>query len=115
MKSWKSTLGGALSATGTFLVGIGVVPQLSGSSSTMLTYIALVGFFLQAAGTFFGHLFSADKSAVESVLRAQQATNVQIAAAQNAVVESVASQVVANTQAIAQKQDKANTPLPPGS
>lgn len=60
MKSWKTTLGGALSAFGTTLMGVGVVPQLSGTKSDLLYYIALVGFLTTAAGQFFSGLYARD-------------------------------------------------------
>jgi hypothetical protein len=63
--SWKTTLGGALTATGHTLMGVGVVPQLAGAQSKALLYIALAGFVLGAAGTFFTGLFAADHSRVE--------------------------------------------------
>jgi hypothetical protein len=63
-KSWKSTLGGALGALGKTLMGVGIVPQLAGVPNTTLSWIATVGFFLDAAGGFFAHLFSADTSMV---------------------------------------------------
>lgn len=68
MTSWKSTIGGALSATGTMLVGIGVIPQLKEGPSGYLQTVALIGFALQAAGTFFGHLFAADKTEVQQMI-----------------------------------------------
>jgi hypothetical protein len=72
MKSWKSTLGGALSAAGSMMVGIGVVPQLSGAPNHFLTYVALIGFVLNVLGTFFAHLFAADQSELIAVSRATQ-------------------------------------------
>ena len=67
MKSWKTTLGGALGAFGKTLVGIGVVPQLSGTPSLLLTYITVAGFILEAVGDFIGHLFSADTQQVQKM------------------------------------------------
>lgn len=72
MRNWKSTIGGAFGALGTALMGIGIVPQLGGSPSTLLTYIALAGFICNAIGIFFGHLFAADAAAVRG-LQAQMA------------------------------------------
>ena len=68
-RSWKSTLGGALSALGTSLVGVGVVPQLSGMPSQTLTRVALAGFVFQALGQFFGHLFAADADVVTKAIQ----------------------------------------------
>lgn len=75
MKSWKSTLGGALSATGVSLVGVGVVPQLAGAPNKFLLWLAVTGFILQALGTFFGHLFAADQS---ELIRVSQVTQTPI-------------------------------------
>lgn len=72
MKSWKSTLGGSLSAAGSMMVGIGVVPQLGGTPSKLLTYIALTGFIMNVLGTFFGHLFAADQSELIRVRQTYQ-------------------------------------------
>lgn len=59
-KSWRSTIGGAFSAAGSLMVGIGVVPQLGGTPNKLLSYIALAGFIFNVIGTFLGHLFAAD-------------------------------------------------------
>jgi len=55
--SWKTTLGGALTATGTVLLGAGALDWMPEGykSKTML-----VGFILMAAGTFFTGLFARD-------------------------------------------------------
>jgi hypothetical protein len=64
MRNWRTNLGGALGTLGTALVGIGVVPQLSGVPNKFLTYTAVAGFFLSAFGKFFHALFSADAANV---------------------------------------------------
>lgn len=64
MTNWRTNLGGALGVLGTTLIGIGVVPQLSGTPSKFLTYTAIAGFFISAAGKFFHALFSADAKTV---------------------------------------------------
>lgn len=51
------------------MVGIGVVPQLGGTPSQILTWVALVGFACNVVGTFLGHLFAADAAALRSVQR----------------------------------------------
>ena len=63
-RSWKTTIGGAFVALGTTLMGIGVVPQLSGEPNKTLSAIALVGFVVSAIGQFFAHLFAADQTSV---------------------------------------------------
>ena len=64
IKDYRTTLGGAFGALGTALMGIGVVPQLSGTPSKFLTVVAGVGFACNALGIFFGHLFSADSQQI---------------------------------------------------
>lgn len=65
MNGYKTTLGGALSALGKTLMGIGIVPQLAGTPSHLLLWIATTGFLLDAIGGFIGHLFAADSRSVE--------------------------------------------------
>ncbi len=65
--NWKSTIGGAFSAFGTTLMGIGVVPQLAGNPSKTLTVFATVGFACTAVGQFLGHLFAADAKTVQDL------------------------------------------------
>ena len=77
--NWRSTIGGAFSALGKTLMGVGIVPQLSGMPNKALTYLAIAGFVLDAIGSFFGHLFGADAK----------------------TVSDLGAQVVANTTAIA--------------
>lgn len=67
MKNWKTTIGGAFSATGVTLMGVGVVPQLQGSTSKFLTYCTIAGFVCTAIGTFLGHLFAADSETVNNL------------------------------------------------
>ena len=64
IKDYRTTIGGAFSALGTALMGIGIVPQLSGSPSKLLVWVAVMGFFCNALGTFFGHLFAADSKQI---------------------------------------------------
>jgi hypothetical protein len=68
------------------LMGVGIVPQLNGLSSKPLTYIALSGFIFSAIGTFLGHLFAADASALKGVQQDVQATNAKVDAAAAAIV-----------------------------
>lgn len=65
--NYKSTIGGAFSALGSALMGVGILPQLSGNTSHTLTIIATVGFACNALGAFLGHLFSADASALKTL------------------------------------------------
>lgn len=65
--NYRSTLGGACSAAGTTLMGIGVMSQFNGASSNMIRAITLAGFILTAAGQFFGHLFAADAKQVSNL------------------------------------------------
>ena len=69
MRSYKSTIGGACSVLGKTLMGAGVLPMVAGGPpSQLLAYIALTGFIIDAFGTFFAHLFSADKSDVRRMM-----------------------------------------------
>lgn len=73
MKNWNTNLGGAISVTGTTLIGVGVLAQLtqlSPASATILTdhqvvvlwYVSLVGFVMSAVGKGLTALFAADAS-----------------------------------------------------
>jgi hypothetical protein len=65
---WQTNLGGAVSVTGTTLIGVGVLGNLTaGPHSTLLWYVALVGFILSATGKGLTALFSADARTVNNV------------------------------------------------
>ncbi len=76
MKS-KTNIGGAISVTGTTLIGIGVMSQLTQFSTTTnvlsphqlaaLWYVALAGFILSAIGKGVTAYFSADAADVSDV------------------------------------------------
>ena len=85
MTNWKTNLGGAISITGTSLIGIGLIPQVADMShSKVLTVIAIVGFCLSAVGKGITALFAADAS----------------------VVNKMATQIASNTIAIETKVNK---------
>lgn len=65
--NYRSTVGGAFSALGTTLMGVGIVPQLAGAPSTPLLYIALAGFICTGLGQFFGTLFAADAKTLQAL------------------------------------------------
>ena len=67
MKSWQTTLGGALSALGKTLIGCGVLPQLAGAPNKILLYIALAGFLIDGFGGFFTALFAADAKQLKNL------------------------------------------------
>jgi hypothetical protein len=68
-RSWKTTLGGSLSAFGTFLMGATIVPSLpSMAAAESLKWFVVAGFILQGLGTFFGQLFAADQTAVMDMI-----------------------------------------------
>lgn len=76
MQNWKTNIGGAVSVTGTTLIGVGVLGNLNaGTHSTVLWYIALVGFILSAIGKGLTAVFAADASTVKTI-----AANVQTVA-----------------------------------
>ena len=71
MTNWRTNLGGAVSVTGTTLIGVGLLTQLSQLSpntANVLTphqlaamwYVALTGFVLSAIGKGLTALFAAD-------------------------------------------------------
>lgn len=60
MSSSKTNIGGALTALGTTLLGIGIVPQLSGAPSALLTGTAIGGFFIAAVGGALTGFFARD-------------------------------------------------------
>jgi hypothetical protein len=67
-KHWQTNLGGAVSVTGTTLIGVGVLGNLSpGAHSAVLWYIALVGFICSAIGKGLTSLFAADASTVNNL------------------------------------------------
>lgn len=71
-KNWKTNLGGAISVTGTALIGVGLVPQVGGgpSYSQFLTILAIVGFVLSAVGKGVTALFAADAKTVDNIAAA---------------------------------------------
>jgi hypothetical protein len=102
MKSWKSTLGGALSALGTALMGVGIIPQLSSEPNRTLTSIALAGFICSALGQFFGHLFAADTTQVQKALDVQN-DRIEANAATIAEAKSDTTQLARHVTTIEQK------------
>lgn len=71
MTNWKSTLGGALAALGTFLFGGPLALTVAGVQMPQKLLVALVviGFLCQGLGIFFGHLWSADAKNLSLVAR----------------------------------------------
>jgi len=76
MNNWRTNLGGAISVTGTGLIGIGVLSQLSQLSPktqmlspaqlTVMWYVALAGFVMSCIGKGVTALFSADAKTVQT-------------------------------------------------
>jgi len=83
--NWRTNIGGALGALGTTLIGVGVVPQLSGTPNKLLTVTAVAGFFISAAGKFFTALFAADARVVADLGTQVAANATAIAATVTAV------------------------------
>ena len=77
MTNWRTNIGGAVSVLGTSLIGIGLVPQVSGTPSKFLTYTAVVGFILSALGKSLTALFAADASTVKNIAAAVDQINQQ--------------------------------------
>ena len=65
--NWRTNIGGAISVLGTSLIGFGVLPQLSGVPSPMLTYVAFAGFILSAIGKSLTAFFAADAAQVQKI------------------------------------------------
>lgn len=84
---WQTNLGGAVSVTGTTLIGVGVLAQLTQvapenallttSQLTLMWYVALFGFVLSAVGKGMTALFAADAKTVNSVADAVDRINQQ--------------------------------------
>ncbi len=67
IKNWRTNIGGAVNVLGTSLVAFGVLPQLSGAPSKLLTYTAFAGFVLSAVGKALTALFAADAAQVNQL------------------------------------------------
>lgn len=77
MKSWRTNLGGAIAVTGTALLAVGTLSQLSQlePDAAVLTtkqlhvmwYVALVGFIMVAVGKGLAFLFAADASQIKDI------------------------------------------------
>jgi len=77
MKNWRTNLGCAISMTGTALIGIGVLPELSQLSPStailsshqlaILWYTAFAGFVISAIGKGVTALFAADARQVQNI------------------------------------------------
>ena len=77
MTNWRTNLGGAVSVLGTSLIGIGLVPQVGGAPSKLLTYVAVTGFILSALGKSLTALFAADATTVKNIADAVDQINQQ--------------------------------------
>ncbi len=88
MTNWRTNLGGAISVTGTLLISVGTLTQLtqlSPNTSTMLNpsqlaamwYVALAGFVLSAIGKGVTALFSADAKVLKEVVAQSNAIATQ--------------------------------------
>jgi len=78
MTNWRTNLGGAISVTGTLLISVGTLTQLTQLSLNTYTllspnqlaamwYVALAGFVLSALGKGFTALFAADSTEVARI------------------------------------------------
>jgi len=76
-KNWKTNLGGAIAVTGTALMAVGTLSQLSqidpdaailsAHQLHVMWYVALVGFIMVAIGKGFAFLFAADASQMQEI------------------------------------------------
>jgi hypothetical protein len=90
--NWRSTLGGSLSALGKSLIGVGVVPQLAGVSSKFLLYVAIAGFLIDAIGSFFAHLFSADAKSLQQLANVVQSNTQALVSGDTTQLRKLAGQ-----------------------
>jgi hypothetical protein len=70
MTNLRTTIAGALAATGTFLAGAPIAFAVFGSDfipTAWARIFVVSGFAMQAVGLFFGHLFSADSQTVNQI------------------------------------------------
>ena len=75
---WQTNLGGAISVTGTSLIAVGVLGNLtSGPHSNLLWYMALAGFIFSAVGKGITALFAADAGTVNNIAAAVDQINQQ--------------------------------------
>ena len=86
VSNYKSTIGGAFSALGTTLMGIGIIPQLAGTPNKVLLYVAIAGFVCTAIGQFLGHLFAADAKTVRDLSEQVQSNTIDITTAKATIV-----------------------------
>ena len=73
MKSWKTTIGGAFTATGMALFGgpVALSTIQFEVPSEMRSACIWLGLGMTVIGIFFSHLFAADKSAVQKEIKKQ--------------------------------------------
>lgn len=79
VKNWRTSLGGACAALGTFLFGAAVLFNAAGFEipSSFVKACMMVGFIMQGAGVFLMALLAADKKVVENNLKEQQGINLE--------------------------------------
>ena len=77
MQNWRTNLGGAFAALGTFLFGASATMKIADFDvpSTFVKLCLMAGFLMQGAGIFYMALHSADKNVVEKNLQEQRAIN----------------------------------------
>jgi len=80
MRSWKTSLGGALAATGIFLAGAPMAMSACNVSigDKLFAGCIIAGFFLQAAGTFVIGLFGRDNDVPSAAVPAAAAKLAEI-------------------------------------
>ena len=76
VKSWKTTLGGSLSATGTLLMGTPIAISATKITVPDNVFVAcvLIGMGLLAAGTFFNGLFGRDNDVPSEAVKSASDT-----------------------------------------
>lgn len=73
LRNWKTTIGGAFAALGTFMVGIPLAMASASFSvpSKLMIWCIFVGLTFQGCGIFFGHLFAVDATTVDEKVDAK--------------------------------------------
>ena len=74
---WRTSLGGAVSITGTSLIGIGVITTQMSVPTKLIVGITVAGFILSGIGKGLTALFAADAGTVNNIAAAVDQINQQ--------------------------------------
>ena len=73
MKNWRTNLGGAISITGSVLLGIGLLPGVSEIPQSWCKWFIAGGIICSAFGKGITALFAADSATVEKLSKQNEA------------------------------------------